>query len=458
MKVLVGYGSDTFAASPSFGDIGPLGHNIVSAVRTKRGRSYVTDRMDAGSCEVDFYDQAGVLDPTLISGPFYPMDPNCPAQVWLYNPVAASYQQIFGGYVESLPSTVRSQNAAMNQGTLDIVDLFALLANREVPVGLDFAAQTAGSYTAVSAGNSNGNTTYQAQNVDDRIRAILADTGVPSGMTSIFTGNVSVLYTVYSPAYQILAALQDAADAEFPSVANIYMDKTGKFTFHGRKARFDYTNPTYGITVWQVGDAAAVAGNTSMAILAQDGLTIDRDVTKVINNYLAYPDTALPAQIYGTPTNYTGSFWEAGQLIYDAASITQNGPRGLSAINLLTAGGLTDGNNGNQETLLFAKWWVENFSTPQTKVQQAKFTQINPRNSNAAAHYSMMNNIELNDVLEITASTPDGAGFSADLYFVEGLSYDIGPGGGMYNGQQQPAVTLTVDLSPVAYYNTDPFS
>ncbi len=49
IKALVAYGSDTFAATPTFTDLGPADKDVVSAIRVHRGRQYITDRMDAGS-------------------------------------------------------------------------------------------------------------------------------------------------------------------------------------------------------------------------------------------------------------------------------------------------------------------------------------------------------------------------------------------------------------------------
>ena len=36
-----------------------------------------------------------------------------------------------------------------------------------------------------------------------------------------------------------MAAIQDAVDAEFPAVGNVYGDRLGRLDVHGRYARFD---------------------------------------------------------------------------------------------------------------------------------------------------------------------------------------------------------------------------
>lgn len=436
-KVSVAYGSAALAAAPSYTVLDTEAGLHINGWRTKRGRQFLTDRTGAGTASFDFSDTAGVLDPTHAAGPFYPMDPNCPAKIELRNPVSGSYVQVFGGLVQDIPTTVRMTDAPMNQGAVDLADMFSLLALKEVPPGLDFDSSGSGTTTP----NTVGDTRYAATDVQSRILAILADAGVPSALYTIFSGNVNVQAIVYSPGYKILAALQDAADAEFPGVANLYCDKTGILTFHGRLARFNSGpgNP-YGIQTWKVGDAQAVAADTSKALLAVNGLMIDRDVTKVINNALCTPLNILSADI-------------AGQLVVDAGSITQYGARPYSAQNLHTAGGITDGNDALAETLLFADFYVANMADAQTRVKQAIFKAVPPGRSNAAAHWSFLCNVEIGDVVEITTTHPGGGGLSAEPYFVEGISYQV-------DNQltSTPNVTMTLDLSPQAYFTTEPWS
>ena len=44
---------------------------------------------------------------------------------------------------------------------------------------------------------------------------------------------------VFSPVRAPLDAIQTAADAEFPGVANVYVDRLGRLCVHGRLAKFD---------------------------------------------------------------------------------------------------------------------------------------------------------------------------------------------------------------------------
>jgi hypothetical protein len=280
--------------------------------------------------------------------------------------------------------------------------------------------------------------------VQDRIKAILADAGVPAGWTDIFTGNVRVLETTYSPGYSVLAALQDAADAEWPGVANLFVKKTGEVAFRGRLARF---NPgDYEDNTWHVGGAAQVASDPTLALLAHDDFVLDRDINKIINNALFAPRGIADADI-------------AGQLVYDSTSITNYGPRSYTGMDLLTAGGTTGTPNEGDplaETLMFSQFYVDNFKDPQTRIAQATFRPVHPDAPNAEQHWNLLCNIEIGDGMEVNLQTPHGVGFVGANYFVEGISYQIQPGGKGPGTTMIPNVVMTVDLSPGANYSTEP--
>ena len=101
-----------------------------------------------------------------------------------------------------------------------------------------------------------------------RINQALADANWPSGLTSIFTGNVNLHETVYSPGESILTVIHDAADAEFPGVANFYVDRYGVVCFHGRLARFNPSSVASSAThwdfhVWNLGGGRPRSGRRS---------------------------------------------------------------------------------------------------------------------------------------------------------------------------------------------------
>lgn len=429
-RVEVAFGQDALTAAPTYTEIG----SSFTAVSTHRGRQYLTDRTEAGAADLAFVDATGELDPTNSGGAFYPMDPNAPARVSLRNAFTNLYVPIFTGLTQGCPQTVRAEGAALNRGSLPLVDLFSMLAIAEVPPGLDFIT---GGGTYTSSANTTGNTSYPEESVQDRIKAVLADAGVPSALTDIFSGNVNVQQVVYSPGYTILAVIQDAADAEFPGVANVFVDKYGVVAFRGRLSRSD-TGPgnPYGVNTWQAGDQAAVTGNSNLATVALNDLVIDRDVAKVINNALFTPLGIADADV-------------AGQLQIDSAGPPwPMGPRALTGQSLVNAGATAGTNIGNPllETAMFGDFYVGNFKAAHTRISQATFRQVPGTAANAEAHWNLLCNAEIGDILAVTVAFPSGAGLSAEQYFIEGISYTILPGG------DTPDVTMVLDLSPVYTY------
>ena len=101
-----------------------------------------------------------------------------------------------------------------------------------------------------------------------RVEQILTDGGIPDAFQVVFSGNVSLKATVYSPGESAMTAIQDAVDAEFPAVGNVYGDRLGRLAVHGRYARFDPLG-TEAITAgwdfhdWKAGDGEAVAADPS---------------------------------------------------------------------------------------------------------------------------------------------------------------------------------------------------
>jgi hypothetical protein len=432
--VSVAFGEDALTATPTYTRLDTptmIGDGLrITRWSSKRGRSYFTDRTQTGTATAEFLDSAGVVDPTNSTGPFYPMDPNCPFALGLYNPVAADWTTVFRGMVQQVPQQL-DVSARFARGQIAAADVMALLALAEIPPGVDFDSSNAGTNTA----NAIGDTTYAAQTVQDRIKAVLADIGIPSGMTNIFSGNVNVQACVYPPGTNALEVLWDAADAEFPGLANLYAAKDGTIDFKGRLARFNPTDPSYGINTWHVGDLPAVAAHSSWAVISD--LSFDRDVAKVINASLFSPDNIADADI-------------AAQLAASSASIAQFGNRTYSGANLITAGGVAggDGLDAKDETKLFGNYWVDNFQDAQTRISQVTLTNVRPGAANEAAQWLFLCGVEISDLVYVTTTHPGGGGFNLEPYFVEGISYDVRPSG----DPDRPLVTVTLDLSPQAYF------
>lgn len=432
--VSVAFGDLPFAATPTWVRLDdPAGTNVVTGYTVRRGRAYMLDETDTGTASVGFVDTAGKVDPTNSSGPFYPMNPNAPVTICLRNPVTGQWVPLFWGMVQQVPQTF-DPTAKVSTGKIECADMFAILAKTEVPPGIDYADD------GTPLDNTDGDTRYASQAIDDHIRAILADGAIPPALTRIFSGNVTTQAVVYPAGTTILQALYDAANAEFPGVANIYVDKTGLFTFHGRFARF---NPTaYSAQTWDCGDMTYVNANPGAAPLQT--ITFDRDINKILNAVLFSPQGIADADI-------------AGQLVADVTSIDDYGQSGDTASNLLTNHGQSDGFTDLEETKKFAQYYVDNFKDPQNHCTQVTFRWLPPSDPNAPALWDLLCNIEIGDLVNITTTHPGDGGFEALPHFVEGLSYTVGIGP-RYAGQTEGVadVTLTVDLSPQAYFETAP--
>lgn len=457
VRVSAAYGADALTASPDFTVLDSIDGVAVPEVTTQRGRNYLTDQTQSGQAAVTFVDKAGALDPSNSSSPLAPLDPNAPIKVELHNPVTDAYVSIYRGLTQDVQPNIYDQGAQLNRGTIPCLDLFSMFGRAEIPPGLDFAAQAAGDYSASSGQNSTGDTTYAQQNVDDRIRALLADYGLPAGLATIFSGNVVMQATAYSPGYTYLAALQDAANAEFPSVANHFIDKAGLYRFLGRLSRFHYTDYGDFVHVWHVGDGPAVAGNSGFALLYRDPFTAGRDINKVVNSALYTPQGILNADIAGSgsPTDLGGGIYRQGQLIYSPSSIGKYGQCSASAASssgLYVESGILTGNDANDECAVYGQWAVANAGVPLTAIQQATFKQLDPGRANAEAHWNLLCNVELGDVVIVNTTHLGGGGFDAAPFFVEGIAYDLKVGGGL------PDVTLTLDLSPGGLFATGPWS
>jgi hypothetical protein len=408
----------------------PNGPFRVQSWSIKRGRSYELDRTGTGTATVAIADVNGDFDPTN-AGSFFAgkLNPLKQAAIALQNPVTGAWSTVFRGFVEDFAYTLHPSKKVLFL-ELQLMDAFDLLAAVEVAPG------TAGN-TPMKAEQIGNVVYYRTEStVHYRLSQALADAKWPTALQTIFTGNVHARETVYAPRTSILSILQDAADAEFPGVANLYVSKDGKVTFHGRKARFNPTDPQYGIQTWKCGDGAAVQADSTVAQIR--ALSFGRSKTNIVNAALA-----TPAEIPDTEI--------AGQIVTDLPSINTYGLRSWSAENLVTLSGNENPNlNANDETKLYASYYVNNYKDPQTRVNQVQFRSMLPSDSRASANWALICGIEIGDILNVKTTHPGGGGFNEDFY-VEGISYDVSPATGIYHD-----VTLTLDVSPKAYYTTNP--
>ncbi len=414
--------------------------NVVVGWETHRGRQYELDKTQAGTAIVHIVDTTGRLDPSNATGPYFGnIGPLSQMKVNVQNPVNGVYFDIFTGFTESWTYGFPDPSAQVMEITLNCTDGFEPLARAEV------------------VPDATGTTTYAAQQVNARIFAALADAGWPAGMTNVFSGNVDMQETIYNPQTSILAVLQDAADAEFPNAANLFMDKYGNVAFRGRWARFnpsqysaDPPTPTRPIRFWGVGDRNA-AETFNLAPIADIEWTLD--LKNVINACLCTPYGIAQSSI-------------AGQLKTNATSIAQYGTRVLSIPDLLLTSSIAgpvgpppggDGVGfpasdadglGLVETGYIGQYYVDNYGAPVEMISSISFKAIDPTDSLGANQWKFLTGVEIGDVITVTETNPGGGGFRQAQFFVEGIHNVVTLGDAAF-----PQWTMNLDLTPRTWYS-----
>jgi hypothetical protein len=267
-------------------------------------------------------------------------------------------------------------------------------------------------------------------------------------MRITFSGNVDVNETLYDAGEDvILQGVRDAADAEFPGVANFYEDRFGRAVFHGRFARFDpegteATAPSsWDFNRWN----AATREDVTTGVAQVKEFSFNRPRARIINTYLAWPradelgvefDRALIPTLERT----------------DPTSITQYGYRNAAgdAPDLIIKEHKTNGNTGADECGLFGDFYVTNYAVVRKAVQRCVFKSISTADARAAATWDLMTRCDVSDVIELTI---DEAELADEAFFVDGISVEC--------RVLNPAfdlVTVTPNLTPASYYGTDVFN
>lgn len=412
----------------------------VRLVTIDRGRENEMSKTGVGTASVELIDRTGDFDPTNTSGAFYgrlttgkPMGPPVQAYITLTDTDSTEWI-LFRGYISRLSWSLY-QNEQHANVTLDLVDALALLAAAEMAPDGSFG-------DAVEEGNIIFEEDTNTDAVKTRMDNVLDQLGWASGMRTINTGNVSLQRTVYAPRSTVLQVLQDAADAEFPFVANIYVGgprNPGNIVFYGRYARFNPSDPSYDIQTWLAGDDTEAEATASTVRLSPP-LVASLD------------DVNLYTSAYATPQDSEGAHDAdfALQYVTDATARVRQGLRTWTAENLATFGG-EGSSTALEETKLFAEYVKDNFAYPAVRVGPLTVKSRDPTSLRGVATWTLLTQVEISDRLHIATTHAGGGGFDYDSY-VEGLHYVLRPGGG-----GMAYVELTLDVSPASFYDENPF-
>ncbi len=411
----------------------------VASWSVRRGRSSEFDRMETGTATIKINDVDGAFDPTNTTGPFYGLlDPMKQAALALWNPVTEVTKTVFRGFVaEWLYDMDPSQRVTWT--TLELSDAFDMFAATLLQPG-DFG----GTSPVGAVGDVYLDEDTATDAVQTRLNALLTSAEWSPGLREIFTGNVGILGTVAARNDSLLSCLLDAADADFPGVVSCLMSKEGNFLFHGRYARFNPDDANYHIAHWKAGDGFAWQDDSTIAPIS--GLQFRRSKLDIINQVSAIPQGA----------NDADAILNTNQ---DLTSIGIYGVRGESYENLLTLNGDASSpphtpvipTTALEETYKFAEYYVQNYASPRTRATSVTFRSHEITHPNAEALWALICGVEISDIVTLTTTHPGGGGFNED-FFVEGISYDVAP-----LRPDLHDVTLTLDLSPTAYYTNDPF-
>lgn len=426
-RILIALADGPLVAEPTWTRYDNLSSCRSPGFDCETGRQSELDVTNTGTARVYFNDRDGTLNDADLVG--------LQIMLQLYDPVAATWHPRWRGHIDDISHNVHPSVEGLANVQLEAVGIFDYLGGVTMQPGFGDAVPS-GAEAVVF---------YEDENVDDRIIALLTDAGIASSMRVVFTGNVSVNETLYDYDDVILQAVRDAADAEFPGVANVYEDRFGRVAFHGRFARFDPEGVEAGGANWDFNRwYAATRDDVTVGVAQIREFAFNRPRSRIINSYLAWPI----ADENGV--EFPRSSIEA-LIRTDAPSIAAYGYRGgHDAPGLIIKENINNSNTGAVECGLFGDFYIANYATVHENIQRVVFKSLAPTDERAEATWEAMCKMDVSDGMNLTVAE---AGLEDVPYFVDGLSVSCRALNPAYD-----MVTVTPNLTPAAYYATDVFS
>lgn len=440
-RVGIGLAADMLDPDPEWTYVDSVQNSLVARIEFEDGRQTERDQPEPGKAFIYLNDRDGLFDPNNPSSPYFGILDSKPIKVSVWNPVDEGWVPQWRGTIDDIRTIL---NAATDDGVsilanvvIECVDIFDYLGRAEMQIGVSGDAPPSG---------SDGTIFYEHGGIDTRITHLLDDAGVDPDMYVVFSGNVDVLETQYDPGDSFLSAIFEATDAEGPA-SHPYVDKLGRFVFHGRFARLDpdaviadgpVSPDVWDFNRWKAGDGAAISGDSDNAQLREFAFGRPRDL--LVNSATAYPDkeddgaaldeTKIPAQ-----------------LSTDAASIGQHGIHGRTDAQLIVKGHKTNGDDGWDQCKKYADFWVAYYAQPLDRIERIVFTSVGSDDPRAAATWALLTGVSISDTIDVSVGYPGGVGFVSNRYYVEGRRMTVEPLTPVESGGFD-MVTLELNLSP----------
>jgi len=424
-RVLIADSAGPLVAEPSWVRYDNLGADCrCFGFDWQRGRQSEFDVTNVGTARVYFHDMDDTFSDESLIGK--------QAMLQIFDPVATAWQPVFRGHIDDIHNSPSPGAPDLTNIQMDLVGPFDYVAGVKMVVG---------TFGVVLTPPMTGVVLYAENPVDQRIEELGTDADLAADMLVVFSGNVDVHETLYDPDDDILSAMRDAADAEFPGIGNIYEDRYGRIVFHGRFAKFDPDGTSSGAE-WdfQRWEAATRSDVTSGRAQIRE-FQLNRPRTRIVNSYVAWPELDVAGDPFDQDeiTTLTKT---------NATSVTAYGWRGRSAPSLIIKEHKTNGNTGAEECELFADYYVGNYAVPRKNIERVTFKSLPPADSRAADVWAIFH-ADISDVIHLFVAEE---GLSDAEFFIEGISGSCRVGPPNYD-----FVTFSPNLSPAAYYTDNVF-
>ncbi len=436
-RVLIAPGGNPLDPEPTWERFDLLTNCRCSGFEISTGRQSEFDKTDTGTSSVYFRDRARVMDdPDLVGSPI---------MLQVQNPMTGIWEPQYRGTIDEPDYDLAPGWSEVSNVNVRCKDVFDYLSGVEMVVGVMGNPDP--------SPHSGGSVFWGSGSVQGRIEDLLGTAvgaGLDPAMYVVFTGNVSLWQTYYDAGDSIMVALRDAADAEFPGIANLYVDRFGRVNFHGRLARFDPVttaaeagHEAWDFHQWQAATREDVG--TTRAQIRSFAYNIPK--SRIYNAAIGWPRRDENGRIFSEKA-------KTAQVRIDATSQARYGYRALPPMgDLILKDGVGEfnlGNTGAEECQLFAEFYVNNYQVPRRNLRSVTLRSVHPDDDRADATWAAMLQSDISDQMVLTV---DEAGLAAETYYIEGFQKTVEALNPDYD-----LVTVTPNLSPFAYYTDNVFN